>query len=308
MSNPKLSVCVVTYNQQDYISQCLESILEQNVNFEFEIIIADDCSQDKTRHIIENYMKNHSNIIPLFHDKNVGALKNYMIAHSKAKGQYIAHVDGDDYIAPGKLQSQVEYLDRNEGVSLATHAVNIIGTNVIHGNDDCYPELGSIKDLLHFGTYFVNSSIMYRREHRIEYKEGIEPVDFYLHVERAGKGNIYLDKRVFGYYRDHDKGISKLKSYKINIEEWYFKAYDRAIELGVDVDLVTRAKLKRKRIFAYSRFFNGDIVGYKKLIALKQGEARYVDKWHYLLSKTRALPVLMWLIKIGREAKRKIVK
>ena len=53
--NPKVSVCVSTYNQVGFIKQCLSSIISQDVGFEFEIIISDDCSIDGTREIVEAF-------------------------------------------------------------------------------------------------------------------------------------------------------------------------------------------------------------------------------------------------------------
>ena len=52
---PKVSICVVTYNQEKFIGQCLQSIVDQVVNFDIEVIVADDCSTDGTRDIIKDF-------------------------------------------------------------------------------------------------------------------------------------------------------------------------------------------------------------------------------------------------------------
>ena len=65
MSEPLLSVCLITYNHAKYISQAIEGVLMQQVNFGWELIIADDCSSDGTREIISEYKKKHPEFIKL---------------------------------------------------------------------------------------------------------------------------------------------------------------------------------------------------------------------------------------------------
>lgn len=303
---PKVSVCVVTYNQEQYITQCLQSIVEQEVDFNFEIIVSDDGSTDNTQNIILNFAKKYPSIRPIFHDKNIGALKNFIFAHRQAKGEYVAHIDGDDYILPNKLQSQSDYLDAHDEISFSAHAARVIGGNTIIGNSALYPEVGTIEDLLNLGTYFINSSIMYRLANEFIHPEDFETVDFYLHVERASKGGVYLDKRTFGCYRDHEQGISKVSAYKKKIESCYFDAFDRAIELGVSEDVVIPAYLKRKKTFAFSRYFAGDVLGFQDLIFLKKTEIFHASKFHYFLHLTRSTPLYMWLFNQLRIIKKKL--
>lgn len=73
----KVSVCVMTYNQEKYIGQCLESLVTQETDFDFEIIVGDDFSTDGTRDVIQEYQKKYPDIIkPVFRDKNVGITEN----------------------------------------------------------------------------------------------------------------------------------------------------------------------------------------------------------------------------------------
>lgn len=110
----KLSVLVVTYNQEKYIAQCLDSILSQNTSFDYEIIVSDDCSTDNTPSIIKKYAAIHSEIKPVFNKKNVGFVCNWKIALSHCVGDYIAILEGDDYwLTDYRIQRQVEFLDLN---------------------------------------------------------------------------------------------------------------------------------------------------------------------------------------------------
>ena len=96
-----LSIAVITYHQENYIRQALDSILMQNVNFKYEIIIGEDCSQDNTRIILLEYHEKYPNRFQLIlRDKNVGATKNLYDVLMNCHGKYIALLDGDD-LRPG---------------------------------------------------------------------------------------------------------------------------------------------------------------------------------------------------------------
>src|SRR3990167_8573660 len=88
---PKVSVVSISYNQEDFIAQTLDSFLMQKTDFDFEVIIADDCSSDKTPEIINDYAKRFPSIIkPILRKKNVGIQNNMSDALSQARGRYIA--------------------------------------------------------------------------------------------------------------------------------------------------------------------------------------------------------------------------
>lgn len=115
----KVSVIVLTYNQEQSIARTLESILSQQVTFDYEILIGDDCSTDQTSTICEAYAKRESKIRYIRHPKNLGVADNYFELLLQAQGEYIADCAGDDYwILPNKLQHQVEILDTHPSVSL----------------------------------------------------------------------------------------------------------------------------------------------------------------------------------------------
>ena len=108
----EVSVFVITYNQEKYIRQCLDSILIQKCNFDFELIISDDCSKDKTQDVCIEYARKFNSIIKLIHNqKNVGIIKNYFNTIQKCRGKYIAFCAGDDYWCDiYKLQKQYDYM------------------------------------------------------------------------------------------------------------------------------------------------------------------------------------------------------
>jgi glycosyltransferase involved in cell wall biosynthesis len=123
MSDILLSVTLICYNHERFIKQAIESVLEQETNFNFEILIADDASTDNSKAIIEYYANKFSDkIIPIFRDNNIGARMNGIDARAKAKGKYIAYLDGDDYWNDkSKLQKQVDFMENNPEYSYCYH-------------------------------------------------------------------------------------------------------------------------------------------------------------------------------------------
>lgn len=127
----KVSIMMVTYNHGKYIEQAIQSVLNQNTDFKYELLIGEDCSTDCTREIVERYQMEYPQIIKVVrHNQNVGALKNEAELRLRCKGQYIAVLEGDDYwIYPDKLKRQVEFLDRHPEYIGVAHNVKVLGEN-----------------------------------------------------------------------------------------------------------------------------------------------------------------------------------
>jgi len=100
----RISVCVITRNQEQFIRQCLESVLEQRGDWDLEVLVGDDCSEDRTGSIIESIAReNPGRVMYICHPSNIGAVANMQLLISRACGQFIARLDADDYWPPGKL-------------------------------------------------------------------------------------------------------------------------------------------------------------------------------------------------------------
>src|SRR5690606_34101688 len=126
---PLISVCMITYNHEAYIKQAIEGILMQQTNFDVELIIADDCSTDRTETIIRELIENHSENFKIKyyrHDINIGMMPNFIFSLKKCTGKYIALCEGDDYWTdPLKLQKQVDFLEGNPEYGICFHNVRI---------------------------------------------------------------------------------------------------------------------------------------------------------------------------------------
>jgi glycosyltransferase involved in cell wall biosynthesis len=124
----KVSVIMITYQHEKYIAEALDSMLAQNVNFEYEILVGDDASTDKTPEIISEYQKRYSEIIkPVLHTENVGPVQNSLQLNQISKGEYIAYLEGDDFwISDTILQEKVDFLDVHPDYSLVCNRIEVV--------------------------------------------------------------------------------------------------------------------------------------------------------------------------------------
>ncbi len=121
MTKITVSIFILTYNQEQFIAQTIESVLMQKTNFAYQLVIGEDCSTDRTRTICENYAQQYPEKIKLLSklENNIGLIANYMRTIKECDGKYIAICDGDDYwIDELKLQKQVGFLESNPDFSI----------------------------------------------------------------------------------------------------------------------------------------------------------------------------------------------
>ena len=216
---PKVSVCVITYNQERYIGQCLQSIVDQQTDFDFEVIVGDDCSTDGTAAVVRGFVDRYPSIVrALFQERNTGGSPNNLEVHAAATGDYVAHVDGDDYALPGKLQAQADLLDRDPGCNAVWHRVDFFddaGGFCSGGTAD----LSSFKngrvtfsDAIRLGFIGVHSSLMYRRSARSPIDTSRRILDLYATWDMLSKGHGHITDKVLGRYRIASSGSLTVSS------------------------------------------------------------------------------------------------
>jgi len=215
---PEVSVCVVTYNQEKYITECLQSVVDQETDFDFEVLVGDDCSTDGTRRIVQEFAEKYPDIIkPILHSKNTGAFHNYVSVHNAAMGKYIAHLDGDDYWLPGKLQIQKSFLDSNKECNFVVTRITRLDEK---GN--CKPDKIDIRelppngftraDIMVVGGIGAHSTKMYRVERRIEDYPNLFILDLFIHIEQIGEGRAYIvGNQPYAVYREN-VGMLRMQS------------------------------------------------------------------------------------------------
>ena len=249
----QISVCVVTYNQESYIAECLESIVTQQTNFKFEVIVGEDCSTDKTRAIIQEYREKYPELImSIFYEENVGVVENIKQVYKKAKGKYIAHLDGDDIMLPSKLQKQFDTLESNPQAIICSHnMLEIVNSNIVEESSWNYPE-GEyiILDLIRNLPFFAHSSKMFRVADNNELYDILNNphiLDIELHLYQASMGSIMHLESNLGCYRKN-VGISADKNNELNYNSM------RRVHALYENLLITYPEMKReiKRSYASS--------------------------------------------------------
>lgn len=297
---PKVSVCVVTYNQEKYIAQCLQSIVDQKTDFDFEIIVGDDCSTDRTAEIIKEYARKYSTIIqPVFRKKNIGPTNNYFDVVNRCMGDYVSHIDGDDLMLPGKLKNQALILDDNPNISFVVHSViNIdeFSSHVAAKEVEAELKIYKQSDLLKLGCFFVHSSKMYRRSAIMTRQSEVPIVDYYLHLEHSHIGDIAYIKQSLGAYRVHGEGISKSFRWRKLILEAYDNAFNRALELGVDPILVSYGRIRHRQAIALSALKKKDYQTFCEFVDIPADFKCGASIKQKLLSATSRAPRLVSLL------------
>ena len=223
-----LSIVVITYNHEKYIRKCLDSILLQDVDFSFEIIVSDDCSTDQTAQIITEYQDKYPDIIkPNLRSINVGATKNQYDCFLRCTGNYIAILDGDDFWTDKqKLKIQTDFLKNNESFIACTQRYSVVDENNNVTQEVFYglgrPESGeyTINDFQkyiyygHPGTLlFKNIFLEPKYDYSIIYKADRWICDITLCLILTCLGRIYVsDDNMMSYRSFQKKGGTNFSS------------------------------------------------------------------------------------------------
>jgi glycosyltransferase involved in cell wall biosynthesis len=206
-------VITTTYNHEKYIGYAIDSVLAQQTSFAWEQIVAEDCSTDGTRQIVEDYQHRYPDRIkPILRERNVGGRQNFLEAFRTCQGEYIAILEGDDYwTSPYKLQRQVDFLDAAPDSALCFHAVEtrddtgMLPPNVVRVQRGMY----TIDDLLE-ENFIPTCSVMFRNNLFDGFPAWYRDAptgDWPLHVLNAQYGTIgYIDE-VMAVYRVHAGGV-----------------------------------------------------------------------------------------------------
>ena len=209
----KLSVMMITYNHERFIAQALESVLAQQVNFDYEIVIGEDCSTDRTREILMDFCRRYpKRIVPLLRDKNVGAMRNAEATLAACRGQYLALLEGDDYwTSREKLERQVKFLDTHPGSSMCCHRVQFLDETGL-AKTDVFPSLPAgpytIEDILK-GNFVMTCSAVLRRDLVPALPLWFRKMklgDWPMFALVARYGTIELMDEVMAVYRVHSGG------------------------------------------------------------------------------------------------------
>jgi glycosyltransferase involved in cell wall biosynthesis len=224
----KLSVCLITYNHEQFITQALDSALIQQAEFDYEIVVGDDCSVDRTREIVFEYQHRYPDKIRLaLPEKNLGVNRNLAQTLKACRGEYVALLEGDDYwISSEKLQEQVDFLDSHDECAICFHAVK-----VFHEDNSSAPrnsprfgckKISTLEDLLMLGNFMHTCSVVFRNGLFGEFPDWfytLRIADFPMNILNAQHGKIGYLNKVMSAYRIHRGGTFSGESNTRNSQE-----------------------------------------------------------------------------------------
>ncbi|MDU8885482.1 glycosyltransferase [Yeosuana sp. MJ-SS3] len=285
----KVSVLMITYNHEKYISQAIESVLSQKTDFDFELIIANDCSTDDSDGIIKSYLKQNTHIKYYSHQENIGMHLNFKFAFSKATGDYIALCEGDDYwIDDLKLQKQVDFLEAYSNYSLCFTRFNTFNEKTkvlsLDFNQKYFSEIDS-KAFIDFdfkkfykGWHIGNQTLMFRnaffyiqKTNEFKYFRDAHLIAMLL---KEGKGACL--NFVGATYRIHDEGIhssvSKYDGFRIGYET-YKEIY---------LSNPSNQFLKKKYVSWFRNFINANIQEGYLFKAFKMSIQLFIINWSFI--------------------------
>lgn len=227
MHSIDVNIFMLTYNQEDFIAQTIESVLAQKTNFNYQLVIGEDLSSDSTRAICEKYANQFPDKIKLLPSlERLGLINNFIRTIKECDGKYIAVLDGDDYWTdPFKLQKQYDFLESHPDYSIVYTGLR----NLFPSGEFREKRWSNISgplafDELIFGNFIPSVTAFYRNEQingeipawTGKFPYGDWPV--YLWLTRKGEKIGYIDE-ITGVYRKEIGVSERMKKVSSDIAE-----------------------------------------------------------------------------------------
>lgn len=237
INRPFVSVIVLSYNQEKYISKAIDSVLNQIGTFDCEIIISDDCSTDNTSAIIQKYTEKYPVLIRnVSSNTNKGIVSNYLHAINEAQGQYIAILEGDDYwCSNSKLQIQLKQIIARKSSMIFSKSIVyneekdetdilMAQKNLKRGRVSCYRfvSTNNMNPIITLSSCMFESSFIKKIANNYDYPFFSEIIVAFLAMVHEG---ILYDNEARIVYRVHKNGNWSgltdeqkiIRSYKIRL-------------------------------------------------------------------------------------------
>lgn len=215
----KLSIFVVTYNQEQYIRQALDSILMQKVDFEYEVIIGDDCSTDETGAICDEYAAKYPFFHIYHHKTNFGLVKNWEFVLNHCTGEYVAMLEGDDYWTDAhKLQKQVDWLDKHPDYVITSTNVRVVCEKGNNTEENLWfkpRKEGDVAPIEYLcpGICHTSSVVMRNVLSNIKYPDWVFITDTFTFLLVAKSGKAYHFEDQMSVYRRHSNNVTQQDSF-----------------------------------------------------------------------------------------------
>ncbi|MBU8883072.1 glycosyltransferase [Kaistella sp. DKR-2] len=215
-----VSVCISAYNHVDFIEEALNSVLDQECDFGYEIILSNDKSTDQTHEVITKIIDNHplgKKIRYFNQEENLGINGNLIFTLEQATGKYIALLEGDDYwLDNNKLQKQFDFLEAHPDYTLCTAAYRTVTLD--HQQFD--RKLGGdVKDFTYtfdtikgFSPNYLNMFFTRQSLEVEKLKKFVYSGDNVIFLMCLSKGKIYFSNEILAFRRTHANSAWTAKS------------------------------------------------------------------------------------------------
>jgi len=205
-----ITVILLTYNQKKTVAKAIDSILEQETDFNFCIHVLEDCSKDGTASICKTYQEKYPDKIKLFlNQKNVGVVKNLKTGMERVTSRYIAFLEGDDYWCDKqKLQLQFDALETHPECMICGH--NVLFKD--HVKNIEYPFVSDLKNPAK-NIYTLDDRLAIHPSARL-YRNNIDlknvpdhmVLDTHIYTLYLTKGDLYYIDRIMSVYNKTGEG------------------------------------------------------------------------------------------------------
>ena len=278
MKKSKVSVIMPVYNGERYIREAIKSILNQTYK-NFELLIIDDCGQDKSMDIVRAYAKIDDRIRIIYNRSNKGIAYSRNVGLDVCDGEYIAIMDDDDYAFNYRLSKQVEFLDNNPQYDVVGGKAKWIDGEgrVIKPEIDLLKDEKKIKTMFLFFNIVNNSEVMFRKEivdkYNIRYEDGLlgmEDFKFWIRVSKISAISNIDDlillhrmtpnnetNRVMNEKQDERKELfSSLQRYSLELSGFKLtEAQYRILSKILNEDGTSSAESKQELFDMYNSFY-----------------------------------------------------
>lgn len=246
---PLVSIIVPVFNVEEYLDDCINSILNQTYK-NIEVILVDDGSTDNSGKICD-LLGQKNNKVKVFHNNNNGVSYTRNYAIRMTTGKYILPVDGDDIIADTYVEKAVNILEKNDSIGIVYCRANFFGK--INGEWEL-PDYSIGKMLLN-NIIFVTA--FFRKDDweivggfNEDMKYGIEDYDFWLSILEL-KREVYKIPEILFYYRIRNNSRSReFEKYKVQVQEMYKIIHTRHKRLYIEnFEIIMNEFIKERILF-----------------------------------------------------------
>lgn len=218
MSNkPIVSIVLPTYNGEQYLSEAIESIINQSFK-NWELIIVNDCSTDNTQNIIDLYLKKETRIKTIRNKKNMKLPMSLNVGFSFASGKYFTWTSDDNIYLPNALEVMTSYLESKQEIYMVCGAMNIINSKGVYINKSYRYNMQDMFFSNCVGACFLYRSIALQEIGQYDSKRFlVEDYDYWLRILFKNKKIYFIDQILYAY-RQHSKSLTEMFSQNVQTE------------------------------------------------------------------------------------------